>query len=283
MYRQMYHGTLATAGPWQALVTFQQFIVLADKEGVVDMTPESIARETTIPIEIIRLGITALEQPDPDSRTPAENGRRIIRLSETRQWGWRITNYEHYRQLRNEEERRDYHRQYWHKRKLKQTQDTQQTQPDSTDAEAVSSKHEEKDRARKRACRLPSDFNLTPERETVCRSEGLDPARIMADFRDYWTAAPKGSKLDWDATWRTWCRNQRKSPEQLAAKRKADQDAMAWDRVKARAEQSGCPLVPREHEPPGIYESRVSDWENSNRGKTYVTGVAELAARMKVQ
>ncbi|CAB4121294.1 hypothetical protein UFOVP8_65, partial [uncultured Caudovirales phage] len=61
MYRQMYHGTLATAGPWQALVTFQQFIVLADKEGVVDMTPESIARETTIPIEIIRLGITALE------------------------------------------------------------------------------------------------------------------------------------------------------------------------------------------------------------------------------
>lgn len=129
MYRQMYHGTLATTGPWQALVTFQQLIVLADRDGVVDMTPEAISRETTIPLEIILLGVEALEQPDSESRSPDEEGRRIVRLTESRSWGWRIVNYEHYRKLRSEEERREYHRQYWHKRKLKQTQHTQpQTQ-----------------------------------------------------------------------------------------------------------------------------------------------------------
>src|ERR1700739_4773004 len=135
MFRQMYHGTLATTGPWQALVTFQQFIVLADRDGVVDMTPESISRETTIPIEIIRIGITALEQPDKDSRTPDEEGRRIVRLSEGRTWGWRIVNYKHYRELKREEDRKAYHRQYWHKRKLNTSTNTQQTQPIS-EAEA---------------------------------------------------------------------------------------------------------------------------------------------------
>lgn len=129
LFRQMYHGTLGTVGPWQALVTFQQMIVLADQAGVVDMTPEAIARETTIPLDIIRLGITALEQPDPDSRTPDEQGRRILLLSPDRNWGWRITNYDHYRKLRREEDRKEYHRQYWHKRKLNNSTTTQPTQP----------------------------------------------------------------------------------------------------------------------------------------------------------
>ncbi len=110
LFRQMYHGTLATDGPWEALVTFQQMLILADKDGVVDMTHKAIARETTIPLEIITQGIDVLEQPDPESRTPDEDGRRIIRLSEHRSWGWRITNYPKYRQLQREEDRKAYHR-----------------------------------------------------------------------------------------------------------------------------------------------------------------------------
>ena len=136
MYRQMYHGTLATTGPWQALVTFQQFIVLADQEGIVDMTPEAISRETTIPLDIIRIGITALEQPDPDSRSPDEEGRRIVLLSENRKWGWRVVNYPHYRKLKREEDRREYHRQYWHKRKAKTLNSTQPLNANQPIAEA---------------------------------------------------------------------------------------------------------------------------------------------------
>jgi hypothetical protein len=158
----MYKGTLAMVGPWEALVTFQQMIVLADKDGGVDMTADAISRETTIPLAIISKGIEALEKPDPESRTPAEEGRRIVRLAETRSWGWRIVNYEHYRRLKSEEERREYHRQYWHKRKAK-SKDSTDTQHDSTNsiqAEALSIKHEAEEKKKDAASPLPPSLNI---------------------------------------------------------------------------------------------------------------------------
>src|SRR3990172_11905550 len=117
LFAQMYDGTLATQGPWQALVTFQQFIILADKEGVVDMTADAIARRPTIPPDIIKIGIAALEQPDAASRSPDEEGCRIVRLSDARDWGWRIVNYLHYRTIRSQDERRDYMRIYQRNRR----------------------------------------------------------------------------------------------------------------------------------------------------------------------
>lgn len=117
VFSQIYDGTLCTRGPWQALVTFQQMLVLADQDGNVDITAAAIARRTTIPLEIIELGIEELLKPDPESRTPTEEGRRLIPLSEGRSWGWRIVNYKHYRDLKREQDRRDYHKEYWHKRK----------------------------------------------------------------------------------------------------------------------------------------------------------------------
>lgn len=113
----MYTGTLASKGPWQALVTFQQLIILADQQGVVDMTPEALSRQTTIPLEIIKTGLEALEAPDEGSRTPDEEGRRITRLSDSRDWGWHIVNYDKYRRIRSAEERREYMRLYQRKRR----------------------------------------------------------------------------------------------------------------------------------------------------------------------
>lgn len=112
LFAQMYNGTLATRGPWEALVTFQQFLILCDREGFLDMTPEAISRLTTIPIEIIQRGIAALEEADAESRTPDEGGRRIVRLSDSRSWGWKIVNYLKYRSMHREEDRREYMRTY---------------------------------------------------------------------------------------------------------------------------------------------------------------------------
>lgn len=117
LFRSMYDGSLATRGPWEALVTFQQLLILADRFGHVDMTPDVIARITTIPPEIIRKGIRELEKPDHDSRRGEHNGVRITLLDPSRAWGWAIVNYEHYRNLRTAEERRAYHRQYMRSRR----------------------------------------------------------------------------------------------------------------------------------------------------------------------
>lgn len=129
VFAQMYDGTLCTRGPWQALVTFQQMLVLADQDGNLDMTPVAISRRTTIPLEIIETGIEELLKADSESRTPTLDGRRIVPLAEGRHWGWHIVNYKHYRELKREEDRREYHRTYW---ATKRSPNAQKTQPDST-------------------------------------------------------------------------------------------------------------------------------------------------------
>lgn len=110
LFQSMFDGTLGTRGPWQALVTFQQMLILADRFGVVDMTPDAISRRTTIPKEVIEQGIAVLEAPDPDSRRPDANGARITRLAAHRTWGWQITNYEYYASIRSAEDRRERNR-----------------------------------------------------------------------------------------------------------------------------------------------------------------------------
>jgi hypothetical protein len=143
VFSQIFDGTLCTVGPWEALVTFQQLLILADQEGSVDMTTTAISRRTTVPLEIIEKGIAALLLPDPESRTPDEGGRRIVPLSEGRAWGWRVVNYKHYRQMKREEDRRTYHREYWQQKrsnpqKLNKTQHAQPNQP-IAEAEAEAS------------------------------------------------------------------------------------------------------------------------------------------------
>lgn len=99
IFDSIYDGTLAE--DWRALITFQQLIVLCDADGTVDMTPGAIARRTGIPLEHITAGLEILESPDPYSRTPGDDGRRIMRLDEHRPWGWYLVNHEKYRTLQD--------------------------------------------------------------------------------------------------------------------------------------------------------------------------------------
>lgn len=87
--------------------TFMDLLVMADRNGVVDMTHEAIARRTNRSIETIRKTILELEGPDPRSRTPDLNGARIKRLDQHRDWGWLIINYKEFREIASEEQRRE--------------------------------------------------------------------------------------------------------------------------------------------------------------------------------
>lgn len=85
---------------------FEDFLKLADIDGVVDMTREAIARRTNAPLELVNRAIIELEKADPSSRRPESEGRRLVRLDEHRDWGWIIVNYSYYRNLGSEEQRR---------------------------------------------------------------------------------------------------------------------------------------------------------------------------------
>jgi hypothetical protein len=108
IFETMYKGTLY--GHWEAIVTFQQMIVLADADGIVDMTPQAICAHTSIPIDIIEKGIQKLSEPDQFSRTPGEDGKRIVCIDEHRPWGWQIVNYLKYKHLKDSDEVREQNR-----------------------------------------------------------------------------------------------------------------------------------------------------------------------------
>lgn len=65
----------------------------------------------------------------------------------------------------------------------------------------------------KNGTRLPADWTLPPEWAVWARGKrpDLDPAEQAEKFADFWHAKPgkDGRKLDWQATWRTWIRNER--------------------------------------------------------------------------
>ena len=120
IFESMYDGTLSA--DWKAMVTFQQFIVLADSEGVVDYTPPALSRRTGIPLDIIEHGIEKLEQPDKYSRSSESDGRRIVRLDEHRPWGWLIVNYEHYRDIARHSDKREKSRERKRKQRERERQ-----------------------------------------------------------------------------------------------------------------------------------------------------------------
>lgn len=85
---------------------FMDLLVLADLEGHVDMTPRSIAARTAMPIEEVIQHLRALEQPDPRSRSIEHDGARIVLLDQHRDWGWQIVNYQKYRDVKSNLDRR---------------------------------------------------------------------------------------------------------------------------------------------------------------------------------
>ena len=64
---------------------------------------------------------------------------------------------------------------------------------------------------KQRGSRLPTDFLFPKEWADFCHQErpDLNIQKTFDSFKDYWVAAPKGTKLDWAATWRNWVRSQK--------------------------------------------------------------------------
>lgn len=229
LFTSMYDGTLAATGPWQALVTFQQMIALADKDGVVDMTAAAISRRTSIPLEIIELGITELMKPDPQSRTPTEEGRRIILLEEHRTWGWRLVNYKHYAALRSAEERREYLRVAQERHRAKKKASTpvntvntvNQPSTLSTDVDVDVDVPVEKEKKNPPLAGA-SDPPLKPA-SGVKAASGVKPASVPAKPDDV-------EQQVWD----DWLA--------LRRAKKAPVTATVLDRAKAEAEKAGLSL-----------------------------------------
>lgn len=185
LFGSMWQGSLY--GRFEASAVFMVFLSLCDRDGHVDMTPEAIAGTCGWPLDFIRSGIAELEKPDLRSRTPNEDGRRIIRLDDHRDWGWMITNYAKYRDEMRSMDRREYLRQK--KREQRSRQQMSTGQPSSTignrrqpiaeaEAEADSRSRQEKNPS---AATRPAEHPIPPEfikfRATFPARAGSQPWR----------------------------------------------------------------------------------------------------------
>jgi hypothetical protein len=214
VFDTVFNGTMC--GKWPTLPVWLTMLPLADWRGHIDMTPEAIAARTGWPIPLLLEGILALCEPDPRSRSKDDDGRRLVRLSDERDWGWRVVNIQKYREKasgagqvadgRNAE-------------KVKRYRDRHRPTPDDTDRHRMTpldtnsysdtdiNKEKSKKAAQKRATRVPEDF--TPDLAYAqAQVPDIDAEAEAAKFRDWEFAKPKS---DWSATWRNWVRTCKES------------------------------------------------------------------------
>lgn len=77
-------------------------LALCDRHGEVGASVVGLARLAGVPLADCEAAIAKFLAPDPYSRTEANEGRRIEKIG----GGWRLLNYEHYREARDLDERR---------------------------------------------------------------------------------------------------------------------------------------------------------------------------------
>lgn len=168
VFSSIFDGSLY--GKFEATIVFLALLVLADKDGDVDMTPEKIAAASGYPLDIVQRGLDELEAPDPRSRTPDMEGRRIVKIHEAG-WGWRIVNYCKYRDIRSTEERREYFRE------KKREQRAAAKSKLSTNVQIVHRSPPES------TVRHPSDSYSEAEAEKTKSSRKRSPTLPVQDFK----------------------------------------------------------------------------------------------------
>lgn len=88
----------------------------------------------------------------------------------------------------------------------------------------------------KKGCRIPEDFR--PDLEWS-QAQGLSNSELKFEFeqfKDFWKAksGEKASKLDWQATWRSWIRNSQKRKADRQPKKKMTEASVWSDLARER-------------------------------------------------
>ena len=208
----MYDGTLRSC--WQAIAVFPHLIVLADEDGIIDLTADALHARTGIPLEIIQVALSFLEAEDSKTRTLGCGGRRLERMDSHRPWGWRIVNYEKYRLMANREDKKKADRERIARKRAadKAKQDNgvancrnvSKPVADVADTDTDTDTDTEREKQTE-LLTLPSDFKLTPELEIRARELEItvDLHHETEKFKVHHQSKGTVSQ-DWDAEWIMW-------------------------------------------------------------------------------
>lgn len=117
-------SSLVTSSIWvesdSTLRVWIAMLALADQHGVVQGSVPGFARLCGMTIEEMEEALEKFSSPDPYSRDQEHEGRRIVRHDEPARGGWRLLNYEKFRETRDPVYRREYKRKWQADHRAKQ-------------------------------------------------------------------------------------------------------------------------------------------------------------------
>jgi hypothetical protein len=157
-------SSIVTSTVWQedleTKVVWITMLAMSDAHGFVNATVPGLSHIAGVSVEKTREAVAKFLSPDPDSRTKHDEGRRIREVP----GGWRLLNYQRYRQQRDPERRKAQNREA--KRRQRQREQEQQkcqqhvsqSQPKSAQAEAEA---DTIDKASALSCRNSDGFRLS--------------------------------------------------------------------------------------------------------------------------
>jgi len=257
-------------------------IVLADVDGNVDMTEEALARRINVAVSTVSTAVHRLTQPDPRSRSAAEDGRRLVLLDEHRSWGWHLVNRERYRDIRSPLDRRDYFREQ-KRRKRAEVKMSTCGQSGQRGRSTVSTKAEAEAEAEAEKEEHPrATAPLTPrsgKRAAAPRRERApDP---MEGFEEWYGAYPrKKARGDAEKAWKQTAPKRVPLPEMLAALGRAVREWRAEGRPADKIPYPGtylrglgfldaadAPLGPAIKVPDRLPRSRALDLQERLKGE----------------
>lgn len=203
----------------QTRLVWITMLAMANKNGFVFGSIPGLANRARVPVESVRAAIFKFQQPDRDSRTKDFGGRRIEEVD----GGWRLITYDKHRAIRDEEERREYMRNFMReKRAVSNVSIVSHSKPPLSQAEAEA----EADKIKSKSARFTRPSLAQVTTYITERKSPVDPQRFL-DFYESkgWKVGNQPMK-NWKAAVRTWERRD------------------GWGSAPAQLGRSDCELHP---------------------------------------
>jgi hypothetical protein len=213
VFDSVFQGTLC--GKYPDLPVWLVLLALQQRGGIIDAHPSYIATVSGIPQADIELAIKHFCEPDPASRTPENDGRRLVPL-EGKGFGWRVVNHDRYREKARKQaydEKRTASGADAERKKASRSVPMSPAKSRAlplSEAEAEAYKNPPSEGgARKRASkRAPAGWLPPVDEVAKLRAEcpGVDIEAATRKFLDH---TFRDARSDWLATWRNWIRGEK--------------------------------------------------------------------------
>ena len=113
IFESLYEGSMVGAGP-TIFAVWGYCIAKADDSGIVILNPALLAPIIGTSRVDVEQAIEYLTSPDPHSKNPEHEGRRLINMFG---FAYAVTSHAIYRDIKNNQDRREYMREYMRKRR----------------------------------------------------------------------------------------------------------------------------------------------------------------------